>query len=289
MSDRELAGRGGDGRSFAGAALDGADFTGVDLRGVDFTSASLRSASFRNARLGVPPHVGVIILGAALALAIGAGVAIGFSLRDTISQLSSDAWDEIAGGGTVVLLLVILVALIAWRGLDVAIRWVAVAYVALFGLNILANLIWDQVEWGAAGRATLLVIFLVLAVASGLLGRVIGGVFGSWAIAVVAVLGGFASGRADGGIGGIVVALCLVYISKRALRGDDRDRTLLDLAHGLVRRWGTRFVNADLTGADFTGAKASQCNLTGATVHDVRWDPAHPPVLDPPTDRTTPG
>jgi uncharacterized protein YjbI with pentapeptide repeats len=36
----------------------------------------------------------------------------------------------------------------------------------------------------------------------------------------------------------------------------------------------------DLEGADFTGADDSRCDVRGATVTDVTWDPDHPRSLD---------
>ena len=52
------------------------------------------------------------------------------------------------------------------------------------------------------------------------------------------------------------------------------------LGHRLVRRWGTRFVDADPTGADFTGTNPTPSDARGATVGDVTWDPGHPRPLD---------
>jgi hypothetical protein len=127
---------------------------------------------------------------------------------------------------------------------------------------------------------------LVLAVAAGIFGRIIGSVFGSWSIAIVAVLGGLASGRFEGGLAGIVVAISLVTISKRAVRGDPRDRTLRKEVHRLIHRWGTSFRDADVTAADFTGANVSLCDLGGATVVGVKWDPDQPPPLDVGSDDT---
>lgn len=154
-------------------------------------------------------------------------------------------------------------------------KLVAVVYAALLVVNVIANLIWDEVEWLVAARATALVVFLVSAVGAGILGRLIGGVFGSWSIALVAALGGLASGRADGGGGAILVAVCLVIISKRAVRGDPRDRTLRRVAHRVVRRWGTQFVDADFTGTDPSGS-----DVGGATLVDVTWDLHYPAPVD---------
>jgi uncharacterized protein YjbI with pentapeptide repeats len=43
---------------------------------------------------------------------------------------------------------------------------------------------------------------------------------------------------------------------------------------------GEDLEGADLAGADFTGVDASRCDLRGATVTDVTWDPDHPRSLD---------
>jgi hypothetical protein len=272
-----------DRRSFRGDPLEGADFAGADVRGADFSDADLRSASFRDADLGVRPAVGAVILGLGMVFAVAAGVAIGWAVNGTTDRLSADAWDERAEGGSLVLLLILLVALVLWRGLDAALKVVVIVYPVVVILNVAANLIWEEVEYVRIVNGTALITFLILAVAAGIFGRVVGGVFGSWSIAVVAVLGGLASGEANGGIAGIVVAVFLVFIAKRAVRGDDRDASTRRMAQRLVRRWGTRFVGADLTGADFTGTNASRCDVRGATMQDVRWDPDHPQPVDAPT------
>jgi hypothetical protein len=159
-------------------------------------------------------------------------------------------------------------------------------YLVLAVGDVLANFVWDRVEWGSLLRFTLVLMTLFLAILAGILGRLIGGVFGSRSIALVAILGGLASGRAHGGLAGIVVALCLVTISKRAVRGDERDRSLLRLAHRLTGRWGTHFVGADLTGADFTGVDTRRCRVRGATLVDVTWDPGFGHSLELPDDAT---
>lgn len=288
MSDDDIGGR-AVGRSFRGRALQGADFSGKDVRGADFSGADLRGASFRDATFGVAPRHGAVFLGAAILASIAAGIAIGFAVERIRHRLSADQWDEVAEGGTVGLTLVVLVALIIWRGFDVAIKVVTVLYLAVLALNIVANFVWDDVEWMVVLRATVLVVFVVLAVTAGVLGRVIGGVFGAWSIALVAVLGGLASGRADGGGAGILVALSLVVISKRALRGDPRDRTLRWIVHRVVGRWGTRFVDADLAGADFTGADTGQCGVAGAKLDGVTWDPDQPLPVDIADDAVSKG
>jgi hypothetical protein len=275
MTDEDST-KGPVGPPFRGGSLEGADFSGRDLRGADFTGADLASASFRDATFGVAPRVGSVLLALAMLAAIAAGAGIGWAVDRLRDRLSADQWDEVAGGGSVGLVLIVFIALILWRGFDFAIKIGAVFYLVVLVVNIVANLLWDDFEWVVAARTTALVLFIVLAITVGVLGRVVGGVFGAWSIALVAVLGGLASGRFDGGAGGIVIALSLVAVSKRAVRGDPRDRTLRRIAHWLVSRWGTTFADADLTGADFTGADTGRCSVGGATVDGVTWDPKKP-------------
>jgi uncharacterized protein YjbI with pentapeptide repeats len=61
------------------------------------------------------------------------------------------------------------------------------------------------------------------------------------------------------------------------VRGDVRDVRLLTLAGHLVRRSGTRFVDADLTDTDFRGVDLSRCDITGATLEGARWDAGQMP------------
>ena len=92
------------------------------------------------------------------------------------------------------------------------------------------------------------------------------------------VAGLLAAGRAHGGLAALVISVSMVLISKRALRGDDRDHSVRKLAHRIVDRWGTQFVRADLTGADFSGTDATRCDVADATLDGVRWEPGQAPL-----------
>lgn len=266
--------------SFRGHDLEGADFSGQDIRGADFTGANLRSAKFTDAKVGVRPRVGAAILGLAMLVAVACGVAIGWSVDQVRSRVASDEWDQVAEGSTLGFTVLLLLGLIVWKGFDFAIKVVAVVYLVLVAINVAANLIADDFEWLVLVKATALIVFLMLAVVAGMLGRVVGGVFGIWSVVLVAVLGGLATGQAEGGITGVVVAVSLALISKRTVRGDPRDRTLRRISHRLIRRWGTQFIDADLTGADFTGTDPIRCDAKGAVVDGVTWDPGYARPLD---------
>jgi uncharacterized protein YjbI with pentapeptide repeats len=265
------------GHSFSGRALEGADFSGADVRGADFTNADLRSASFRDARFGSVPWIRAAILSTAIAAAVGAGVLIGLAVEGTNERLSSDDFDEVVVAAVVIVTLIVLVGIVLYRGFDPALKVAAVVYLALVAGTILANLIWEDVEWQAVLRATLVVWAFVFGIWAGVISHLTVGFFGRWAVAAMTVLGAFASGRVEGGLAGIVLSLSVSHFSNRAVHGDARDDRLLTLARHLVRRWGTRFVDADLTDTDFRGVDISKCDVTGATLAGAQWDPGQMP------------
>ena len=262
---------------FRSQELTGADFEGCDVRSADFARADLRGASFKGARLGLAPGRGTVILITGFCVAIATGIIIGWAIADTTGNLTSSEGDRIAEAASLILLFALLIGLIVWRGFDVAWKVTAIAYLVVVGANVVGNLLFEQVDWTRIVRSTAIVIALLLAVTAGILGRLVGGVFGSWSIAVVALAGGLASGQANGGIAGVVVAISLVFISKRAMRGDHRDETLRAIAHAIARRWGTSFVEADLTDADFTGTNVAGSDFRGAALDGTQWEPSRPP------------
>lgn len=265
------------GQSFRGRSLEGADFGRADVRGADFTNADLRSASFRDARVGSVPWIRTVVLSLAIAAAVGAGVLIGLAVEGTYERLSSDDLDQVLVAGVVIVIVIVLVGIVLWRGFDPALVAAAGLYLALVAGTIVANLIWEDVEWQAVIRATLVVCAFAFGIWAGVISHLTVGFFGRWAVAVMTVLGAFASGRVEGGLAGVVLALSVSHFSTRAVRGDVRDVRLLTLATRQLRRWGTRFVDADLTNTDFRGVDMAKCDITGATLEGAQWDPGQMP------------
>jgi hypothetical protein len=146
-------------------------------------------------------------------------------------------------------------------------------YVGLVAGTIIANLIWGDVEWQAVIRATLVVCSFALGIWAGVISHLTVGLFGRWALAGMTVLGALASGQVEGGLAGIALAIGVTHFANRAVRGDVRDVGLLALAYDLVRRSGTRFVNADLTDSDFRGVDTNRCDMTGATLEGALSEP----------------
>jgi hypothetical protein len=117
----------------------------------------------------------------------------------------------------------------------------------------------------------LLLLFLPASIA-GMLGRIVGGMFRSWAIALVAAVGGLAAGRVGGALLAFPVSFLLVYVSQRALKGDERDGPLRDLAHRIVTHRATRFTGADVSGVDFSGTLLTHSDVSNAILEGAVWD-----------------
>lgn len=267
------------GKSFAAQPLQAANFEGADLRGTDFTMADLTNASFRNARFGVAPAVGAVILAAAIALSLAFGVVAGFAIDAVRDRLYGEGWERTSSAAGILIILVVFVVVLFWKGLDVAIKTYLWTFAVVLAVSLVIRLIWGHVDIAVAARGIGLALVLALAVLSGIVARAVGGALGAWGIAIVAVVGGLAAGQANGGLATLVISVSMVLISKRALRGDERDLSVRKLAYRIVDRWGTRFVRADLTGADFTGADAGRCNVDDAILDGVVWEPGHAPLV----------
>ena len=215
----------------------------------------------------------------AVGVSVAAGVVAGKVFAAVHNRLTGSSWEQSTGATTILLLVSSFIVFLFWRGFDVAVKVFLCVFALAVGLNAAIQLIWGDVEVALGLRGIGLVALVALAAFAGIVGRMVGGTFGALAIALVAIPGGVAAGRAEGGLAALVVSVALVLISKRALHADPRDRGLQMMVHALVSRGGTRFVGADLTGADFTGASAEQCNVTDAVLDDIRWEPGHVPLF----------
>ena len=268
------------GRSFQGADLDGADFTAADVRGADFSEASLVEANFTNARIGVKPLTAFVILFAALVVSIVAGVAIGLLAETVREQATSSDWRDIFASSSVLPVLAAVFVDFVDKGISRARRVFLVAVVLVVLIDFAAVFVFaGEIRFRRAFPIVALLVLLLPAAIAGILGRVVGGTFGTWAIGFVAVLGGLAAGRAHGGIAAIVVSMLLVFISKRALKADERDRPMRYVAHRIVTHRGTRFTGADVTRADFTGTTMTHSDMSEAVLEDSVWDPGKGPLV----------
>lgn len=264
------------GRSFAGEELNGADFTASDLRGADFSHASLVGANFTDARMGIRPIAAIVLLAAAIVVSIVAGLAIGAFAETTREQAQSSDWRDVFASALLIFVAVSFLAILMIKGASKALR----SFLILLGAIVLLDFVVvfvlaGEIRFRNAVSLLALIILFVPAAISGILGRLVGGTFGAWAIALVAVIGGLAAGRANGGVSAMVVSVILVLISKRALKGDARDGPMRYIGLRIATNRGTKFADADLTRANFTGTNPIHSDLHSATTTGIIWEPGH--------------
>lgn len=264
------------GRSFRGELLDGADFSETDIRGADFSHASLVGATFTDARMGVRTVTGLALLAGAVVVSILAGVIVGNFAETTREQASSSDWRDVFASILMAVVTVAFIGVLMLKGVSKAFRTFVVLIGTVVVVDYLVVFIFaGEVRFRNSLPLIGVIILFVPASIAGVLGRLVGGTFGAWAIAVVAVAGGIAAGRAHGGLSAIVVSVLLVGISKRALSGDARDGPMRYLGHRIATHRGTRFRSADLTGANFTGTNPIHSDLYSATTTGTIWEPGH--------------
>jgi len=270
------------GQAFSDMTLDGASFSSADVRGADFSRANLVEADFSNAHIGVRPLMGALMLGTALLVSIAAGLVTGYFITAIRERVTSSDWQDLLGGWLLLAIVIAFLVILVRNGVLSALKIFVIVVLSAIAIDLIVLLVFGEVRADRVQRG-MPVIGLVLlfgpAAVAGILGRIVGGTFGAWAIALVAVLGGLAAGRVNGGMAAIVVSVLLVAVAKRALKADKRDDVVRRLANRLVRRRGTRFAGADLTKANFTGTLLAQADMSGATLAGATWDEGKGPIV----------
>jgi hypothetical protein len=265
--------------------LDGADFSEADLRGADFSDASLVGADFSNARLGVSPLTASLILIGALTVSIAAGVAVGLFAETTRQQAASSDWRDVFGGVLMAAVTLLFLGLLIVKGISSASRAFLIAIVVIIIVDFtVVYILAGELRLRNAVPLIALLVLVMPAATAGILGRMVGGTFGAWAIGIIAAVGGLAAGRAHGGIAAVAVSVLLVVISKRALSGDIRDGPMRYIGHRIASHRGTKFTGADLTRANFTGAMLVHSDMSSATVEGATWEIGQQPYVHDTSD-----
>ena len=277
-TDNNYHGRDLRGRSFEGAPLDGADLSGADLRAADFTGASLVDANFTNARIGVKPLTGALILVAAMVVSIAAGVVVGLLADGMRDRLTSGEWQRLTGGIILLGLVVLFFYFLVKQGIVRALKVFFVVTVIVVAIDFVVVLIFGEPQYRDSLPAIGLILLFGPAAVAGILGRVVGGVFGGWAIGIVSIVGGLAAGRVQGGLAAVVVTIILVVVAKRAFAADDRGLLGRRLAQRILSRYGTHFAGADLTRANFAGTRLTEADLSKAVLDGAVWDNGKGPL-----------
>lgn len=257
--------------SFVGQDLRYSDFSHSDLRGTDFTGANLNGVDFTGVKTGmIPTHVAVIfILSFVISLVSGyVAMVDGKAVQELM--LSKVPHERMAGSLTI--LLIILFVFYAWYqgGHMVVYRMVIplVIFVLLCSLIVYLTKL-------ASGRGLLLMgvslALLVVLLVAGTVARVAAGSLSNVIFWVVAISGGLLGKTVGGGIGTIVLAVLCGMISKRALNRNSKFYLLKKIALHITARYGTSFRKTKMVGARFSQSKIRNADFSGTNVEVVNW------------------
>nr|WP_322653007.1 pentapeptide repeat-containing protein [Nostoc sp. CmiVER01]MDZ8121983.1 pentapeptide repeat-containing protein [Nostoc sp. CmiVER01] len=271
------------GRSFKGQNLTGANFSKADIRGANFTNAILKDTDFRGGKAGLQRRwtIGLLIaswllsgISGFFSIFVGVFVASIFNTKNTGNFITG-----------IVSLIVILVFFIITirKGLTAGLGAFAVAlagavagYVAVAGA-----LAGTGAAGGAVARAAAVAIAVAVAVAAAAARAVAvaaaAAVAGAAAVAVAVAVAATAafSGAGAGAVAGAVAGAFLsIYISWRAIKGDQKHSLVRNIAIAFAATGGTSFRGANLTNADFTQATLKSTDLRNTILICSRWHQA---------------
>lgn len=247
--------------------------SGADLRGADFSGADLHGADLSRARLGMSLAWAALVVALALAMSLAIGAVSGVAGRFLHALIASDdAKHRIVGIFVAVSLLVFLGAGI-WKGLRWATRLVLPA-VAAVGVAVGLIAVIAGAGTGAAALAAVAFVMLAAAIVTvSVLARAAAGIAGTLYFAVVAISGALIGRALGGGVAALAVAIGAMLMARRSARTHDFP-LLSRLSTLLACRGGTRFRDADLSGAHFDGARVVATDFRGARLEGASFDGA---------------
>ena len=240
---RDFRGESLRGGNFRGTDLAEADFSGCDIRGANFSRANLTGVKFAEAKAGLQNRWVVILLGLALVLiVISSFFSVVAAYLVSLIFDSSSTQNQVAGWSTLIFLICFC-----------AVTWLK---------NILAGV-------GAFAFAFAVAVAFAGAVAVVFAGAVPVVFAGAVPVAVAgAVAVALAGALAGAGAVAVTVAgaLTLFYfcLGWLTLKQESRDPWLRQIVIAFAAIGGTSFFQANLTEADFTGARLKNTNFNRA-------------------------
>ncbi|MGL5943786.1 MAG: pentapeptide repeat-containing protein [Waterburya sp.] len=289
------------GQSFKGKDLSRADFSETDIRSANFSGANLQKAKFTNAKCGL----GMAAKGLLYVLPLLITAILGFFLIDIATTVSPifnfscpenriTAWaswfelflyvlfvsilDQGIINAVFIFVFSIILGVIFVVSLQPQLQASVTMVNALEIIRAVSYLIAISVLTTILIAATLAVekrSFLV-AVASVSIFIVLGtfagkGILQGQGAVPKAVPVSGEHGVLFAGAVIIITTLLGIYIGWRAMRDDPRDAWVRSFAIAFAAMGGTSFRDADLTGANFTGAKLKSTDFRKANLTCVRW------------------
>ncbi len=262
------------GQSFKGKSLEGADFTEADIRSADFSNANLTGANFRGAKAGLQRRQTIFLVSISLLLSALSGFCslfIGYLVAAIFDGSFISSTNPVAGtiGGWVGLIVVIVFCIITIRqGIAAGLGALTLALaVVVAGAFVIGGALIVAVELSGT---------FSVAGAFAIAGAFAGSVAGALAFATAGVLAFAAAGALTvafdfaiaGAFAGLTGALAFAVgaalagaftlfsfcISWLAIKGDEKQALIRNIAVAFAAFGGTSFRSANLTNADFTGS-----------------------------------
>lgn len=272
------------GQSFKGAHLSGADFSEADIRGANFAGAILHGANFTKAKAGLGLYFGLYLTGASYCITFLFSFCAAYVSYFAMTTLSSPLEIDIVGGLSVCFLLIfgifarpkgfiegfasasVIAIFLGIVVITMAGETARVGVVAIVGASAITVLGAFSVMIASAVGVASAINRVAIAVHSITIISVFSPVIGAIAAGVVAD-----SKALTGATAAVVLATAVdlfisIYLGWRAIRGDNRDAWIRNLAVTLAATGGTNFYRAQLMDANFTGAILKNTNLLDASL-----------------------
>lgn len=269
-SEGPYAGKRLEGAHFTGADLRGADFAGADLRGADFRGARLNDAIFRRASFGMSRLWVAVFVASSLAIGGFAG-AVGARIGQSMSTQATNG--ELVAPAFVFAMFLTFILLTLILGLSAAVR-IGLAVLVTTTLLVTIGTLGAGAFEPRVFLVPLMLAVLMMSFVAGAVARVAAGSFGIIAFVVISLVAASIAWLNGGGLFLSASLLVSVFLARRALGGDVRDRWIRRLSVEVVGTRGTCFADADLTNADFDGAYLGVSDFRGAVLAGTMFENA---------------
>ncbi|WP_088240236.1 pentapeptide repeat-containing protein [Calothrix rhizosoleniae] len=266
------------GQSFKGENLSGADFREADIRSADFSNANLTGANFRGAKGGLQKRWAISLVGVSFLLSAVSGYCSSIVGFVVVSIFNSSSLDNQITSWVGLIVVIIFCVVTIRQGIATAFGALAVAVagalvLAFTGAGILAL---TGAVTGAGALAFALTLAFTLAVAGAVAGTLAlaFAVAGTLALAFVLAIAVAVAGAIAVAVAFAVAeafTLFITYIAWRAIKGDEKQALIRNIAVAFAATGGTNFRGANLTDTDFTGATLKNTDLRNATLTRTCW------------------
>ncbi|MEH1857400.1 MAG: pentapeptide repeat-containing protein [Nostoc sp.] len=251
------------GRNFKGQNLAGANFSYADIRGANFTNANLTGANFSHTKAGLQRRWAIFLVLGSWLLSGLSGFLSALNGYSVLLIFDTFSLENRIVGCTVLIVLIVFFLVTIRQGVAAGLGAVAVAFavaIAIAGAFAVA--------FTVAGAGAVAGAFVVAFAVAGT-GAV------AFTVAVVFAVAFTVAGAGAGAFAGAGAGTLLsIYISWRAMKGDEKHSLVRNIAIAFAATGGTSFRGADLTNADFTQATLKSTDLRNTILICSRWHQA---------------